>query len=730
MVTKPQTQEQELYPECASLLMTSPLSQVFVVKEPKIGLHKKFKKLHLDLVDTTLPTNTRIANTLSLDKCISISKQNFNTYTNNKATIVYTDSPDYETPFTSISLDEVINVIHNDASVIENFISPSNGGFINVDDVNTSNNNNCNIQVDTFDSLFEEGNLRLAIEVNKNEYDLIMRKDINNEKNYSWFFFEYTSHEAKDVKFNIINFPKKKLLFGDGVRVLTYNNKHKWNRNTFNVHYYQNDIPMPLNLVDNTNNKEDDEIIDDNSNSNTLQQKNTSQPIVCYYTTLTFSYTITDELKGAPIYFAYCFPYTYTNLQQYLLSLSLNPKNKNMLKFGVLNKTICGNPLDVVYISNFNNDNNITNNNNYSGNSSSSNIIQDIDNNNNNTNINNNNNNNEDKSIICLTARVHPGESNSSYVIEGVIDALLSNIADDLRSKYIFKIIPMLNPDGVINGNYRNNIIGKDLNRLWSDPRKNMCPTIYHSKKFISQNKPIFYCDFHGHSSIPNCCLYGCSQNAKQSKKILNKAYRYHEERVFMRIFEKNAHYYNKGSSRYTISKPKIRTARAVVYNELGVTMSYCLETSTMCVNSNNEIISEFTIEGYKMVGEDFVRSVKKWSNKEVFFTVLKKIRTEVEEKKKKKESKKLVLDVNGDNTNHNNVVEIKVKKKKKLTLNNDSNSASMKKMFLTVGLGDEKKKIKEHSTPGKNIVFENFNDKKHNKEDNTISRGKDNILI
>ena len=37
-----------------------------------------------------------------------------------------------------------------------------------------------------------------------------------------------------------------------------------------------NDIPMPLNLVDNTNNKEDDEIIDDN----TLQQKNISQPTI------------------------------------------------------------------------------------------------------------------------------------------------------------------------------------------------------------------------------------------------------------------------------------------------------------------------------------------------------------------------------------------------------------------------------------------------------------------
>ena len=36
----------------------------------------------------------------------------------------------------------------------------------------------------------------------------------------------------------------------------------------------------------------------------------------------------------------------------------------------------------------------------------------------------------------------------------------------------------MLNPDGVINGCYRNNLLGKDLNRLWSEPRTNISPTI------------------------------------------------------------------------------------------------------------------------------------------------------------------------------------------------------------------------------------------------------------
>lgn len=42
-----------------------------------------------------------------------------------------------------------------------------------------------------------------------------------------------------------------------------------------------------------------------------------------------------------------------------------------------------------------------------------------------------------------------------------------SNEAAMLREKYIFKIVPMLNPDGVIHGNYRCSLSGHDLNRKW-----------------------------------------------------------------------------------------------------------------------------------------------------------------------------------------------------------------------------------------------------------------------
>lgn len=40
----------------------------------------------------------------------------------------------------------------------------------------------------------------------------------------------------------------------------------------------------------------------------------------------------------------------------------------------------------------------------------------------------------------------------------------------------------MLNPDGVIAGNYRCSLAGVDLNRTYRDPPKELYPTIYHTK--------------------------------------------------------------------------------------------------------------------------------------------------------------------------------------------------------------------------------------------------------
>ena len=57
----------------------------------------------------------------------------------------------------------------------------------------------------------------------------------------------------------------------------------------------------------------------------------------------------------------------------------------------------------------------------------------------------------------AVSARVHPGETNASWMMDGLIDALTASTerAASLRDDFVFVVVPMLNPDGVINGNYR-----------------------------------------------------------------------------------------------------------------------------------------------------------------------------------------------------------------------------------------------------------------------------------
>jgi len=73
----------------------------------------------------------------------------------------------------------------------------------------------------------------------------------------------------------------------------------------------------------------------------------------------------------------------------------------------------------------------------------------------------------EKNPIVLITSRVHSGETPGSSVFRGIYNFVTSESsqAKYLRKFYTFILIPCMNPDGVICGNYRNSLAGVDLNR-------------------------------------------------------------------------------------------------------------------------------------------------------------------------------------------------------------------------------------------------------------------------
>lgn len=92
------------------------------------------------------------------------------------------------------------------------------------------------------------------------------------------------------------------------------------------------------------------------------------------------------------------------------------------------------------------------------------------------------------KKIVFLSSRVHPGETPASFVLNGFIRLLLdrkSQIAATLRRLYVFKIVPFLNPDGVYHGMYRSDTLGHNLNRVYTSPDPQKHPSIYAVRKLL-----------------------------------------------------------------------------------------------------------------------------------------------------------------------------------------------------------------------------------------------------
>lgn len=73
------------------------------------------------------------------------------------------------------------------------------------------------------------------------------------------------------------------------------------------------------------------------------------------------------------------------------------------------------------------------------------------------------------KDVVLLVGRQHPAEVTGSLAMNAFVEAIFEDdsLAGKFRERFHVIIIPMMNPDGVIAGNWRHNEGGVDLNRDW-----------------------------------------------------------------------------------------------------------------------------------------------------------------------------------------------------------------------------------------------------------------------
>ncbi|XP_043438441.1 cytosolic carboxypeptidase 2 isoform X2 [Prionailurus bengalensis] len=388
-----------------------------------------------------------------------------------------------------------------------------------------------------FESRFESGNLQKAVRVDTYEYELTLRTDLYTNKHTQWFYFR-VQNTRKDAtyRFTIVNLLKPKSLYTIGMKPLMYSQldakTHNigWRREGNEIRYYKN-------------NRDDGQ-----------------QAFYCLTWTIQFPH---DQ---DTCFFAHFYPYTYTDLQCYLLSVANNPVQSQFCKLRTLCRSLAGNTVYLLTITN------------------PSQTPQEA----------------AAKKAVVLSARVHPGESNGSWIMKGFLDFILSNSPDAqlLRDIFVFKVVPMLNPDGVIVGNYRCSLAGRDLNRHYKTILKESFPCIWYTrnmiKRLLEEREVLLYCDFHGHSRKNNIFLYGCNNN--------DRKYWLHE-RVFPLMLSKNApDKFSFHSCNFKVQKCKEGTGRVVMWR-MGILNSYTMESTFGGSTLGNKRDTHFTTEDLKSLG-------------------------------------------------------------------------------------------------------------------------------
>ena len=194
------------------------------------------------------------------------------------------------------------------------------------------------------------------------------------------------------------------------------------------------------------------------------------------------------------------------------------------------------------------------------------------------------------KPTVFITCRVHPGETPASHMCNGVIDFLLrvrDERAQAARRAFVFKIVPILNPDGVARGHYRCDTRGVNLNRCYAEPDPVEHPAIHALKQLITEThrqQPgalAFLIDLHAHANKKGCFAFG---NCHPSAEALAESVAYTKlvamNCPFFDLSACNFAERNMSSRDRSQSTTKEGSSRVAIFRETGMTHLYTVEAN------------------------------------------------------------------------------------------------------------------------------------------------------
>lgn len=396
-----------------------------------------------------------------------------------------------------------------------------------------------------FSSCFESGNLRFVIyDVDTDEYNLILDTDVNSRGHTQWFYFAARNGQpGKQYRLRLVNMSKGKTLFRMGMRPLVWSEALAAEILSASPDKKEDGKPAPAASEDGTG-----------LFAGVRQLWRPAGEEIRYYRTRTgygfgggCTYTLAFEYvfekPNDCVFFAYYVPYTYSMLRSTLQQMAMDPATRSWCRLKCLADTLGEVRCDAVTITNFA-------------------VSRRM------------------KKAVIVSSRVHPGESNASWIVHGLMGFLLSTTAEAqvLRDNFVWILIPMLNPDGVISGNYRCGLCGTDLNRQWRQPDELLHASVHSLKKMVSRTKRsssnlCLYLDLHGHSRKCGIFAYACGQFNEEDHRRFTV-------RMYPKLLSLLIPEFNLFQCRWSVGKGKRGTGRVVVAKDVGVTNSYTIEAS------------------------------------------------------------------------------------------------------------------------------------------------------